>query len=126
MTDNFPKFEVLQGGRSLAPSGSGPHDPGMEARVSALETKIGAIESTVNRLEGQMGGLDTRLRGVEVSIGRLEGKIDALTGAIVSQTNAAIARLPTWWQIPAAVGATVVLLAGLIAGFSYLVQHGLM
>lgn len=126
MSDRFPRITAIDGGRSLAPAGGGPHDPGMEARISALETKCGAIETTVNRLETQNGGIDARLRGVEVSIGRLEGKIDALTGTIVGQTNAALAKLPSWWQMPATIGATVALLAGLVAAYRYLRIHGLL
>jgi hypothetical protein len=120
--DRLP-FTVLEGG-GVASGGGGPRDPSMEVRMSALETKVAGVEGAVNRLEGRIDGIDTRLRGVEVSIGRLEGKIDALTGAIVGQTSAALARLPTWWQMPAVIGATVALLAVLGAGYRLLLFHG--
>lgn len=118
--------EVANLGRDgLAGSGGGPHDPGMEVRLSVLEAKVAGVEGAVTRLEAVVAGLDTRLRGVEVSIGRLEGKIDALTGAIVGQTNAALAKLPSWWQMPAVVGATVALVLAVIAVAKALQSHGL-
>jgi hypothetical protein len=98
----------------------------MEVRLSVLEVRMGGIEQAVSRLEGQVDGLDKRLRGVEVSIGRLEGKIDALTGTIVGQTSAALAKLPSWWQMPAIIGATVALLMILYTGYRVLQVRGLL
>jgi hypothetical protein len=143
MSGAFPRFGVIEGGlsraeipaqsvssmpvtRGIAGGGGGPHDPGMEVRMSVLEAKMAGVEVAVNRLEGRIDGLDVRLRGVEVSIGRLEGKIDALIGTIVGQTSAALAKLPSWWQMPAVIGSTVALLAILGAGYRYLVTHGLL
>jgi hypothetical protein len=98
----------------------------MEARVAVLEQIAKDTRDAVNRLDGRIDGVETRLRGVEVSIGRLEGKIDALTGTIVGQTSAALAKLPSWWQMPAVIGGTVVLLMALYTGYRYLQAHGLL
>jgi hypothetical protein len=84
------------------------------------------LTARLDRLEIRLEGIDTRLRGVEVSIGRLEGKIDALTGTIVGQTSAALAKLPSWWQMPAVIGATVALLIALYSGYLFLRTHGLL
>jgi hypothetical protein len=112
--------------RGIAGGGGGPHDPGMEARMSVLETKMSGVEAAVIEVGSRIDGLDTRLRNVEVSIGRLEGKIDALTGTIVGQTSAALAKLPSWWQMPAVVGATAALVIGLLAAYHYLQAHGVL
>lgn len=140
MSGSFPKFGVIEGGLSpteppvepallvtggVVGGGGGPHDPGMEVRVAVLEQIAKETQSSVLALRGDVGGLDSRLRGVEVSIGRLEGKIDALTGTIVGQTSAALAKLPSWWQMPAIAGSTVALVLALIAVAKILQAHGL-
>jgi hypothetical protein len=124
LAEGEEKAKPVQLPRGIAGGGGGPHDPGMESRVAVLEQIAKDTRDAVNRLEGRIDGVDVRLRGVELSIGRLEGKIDALTGTIVGQTSAALAKLPSWWQMPAAIGATVVLLAGLYTGYRYLLFHG--
>jgi hypothetical protein len=98
----------------------------METRMALLENRMGTLEGAVLRMEGRLDGVEVRLRGVEVSIGRLEGKIDALTGTIVGQTSAALAKLPSWWQMPAVIGSTAVLMMVLYAGYRALEVHGLL
>jgi hypothetical protein len=96
----------------------------MEARVAVLEQIAKATKDDVAAARGDIAGLDDRLRGVEVSIGRVEGKIDALTGTIVGQTSAALAKLPTWWQMPALAAALVALAIAAITGIKFLQTHG--
>jgi chromosome segregation ATPase len=103
----------------------GRDDEAVEARMSVLESQISEVKGTIIRLEGRIDGVDTRLRGVETSLGRVEGKIDALTETIVGQTSAALARLPSWWQMPAVIGATAALMIALLAGYRYLQARGL-
>jgi hypothetical protein len=103
----------------LTGGGGGPRDPGMEARMTAIEQRMGRLETNID-------GLDSRLRSVETSLARVEGKIDTLGGAMVAQTSAALAKLPSWWQIPAAIASTMALLVAAFAGVKYLLVHGLL
>lgn len=95
-----------------------------------IRTDMRAVRADISglrtELRGDIAQLDARLRGVEVSNGRIDGKLDALIDTIVGQTSAALAKLPSWWQMPAAIGATVALLMALFAGYRYLQTHGLM
>ena len=70
-------------------------------------------------MDARLDGMDTRLRGVEQAVARLEGKMDLLAGQI-------IAKLPSWWQMPAVIGATITLLIGLWALVQYMHAHGLL
>lgn len=108
-------------GSPIAPGGGGPHDPGMEV----LTARVDQIEKGVDRLEGRMDRLDDRMGKIEVKLGEISGKLDILADKMSGQIDRVISRVPTWWQIPAAIGATVVLLAALYAGFKALQAHGL-
>jgi hypothetical protein len=136
MSGAIPKLNVIQGGLSqtdtttqpnnalllaggFAGGGGGPHDPGIEARMVS-------VEAAVVRLEGRIDSFDARLRGVETSLARVEGKIDALTSTIVGQTSAALAKLPNWWQMPAVVASTMLLVLATLAAAKYFQAHGLL
>jgi hypothetical protein len=95
----------------LAHGGGGPHDPGMDARLTAVEQRL-------DRLEGKVDGLDARLRGVETAVSGVSAKLDLLSAGIVG-------KIPSWWQIPAASVSTVVLLSMLLAGAQKLHVLGL-
>ena len=41
----------------LAPGGSGPHDPGMEARVAKLESDVGHIRADISEIKTILGRL---------------------------------------------------------------------
>jgi len=105
--------------KPLAPAGSGPHDPGMEARMVAVETglrnvegrlsvlevKVDMLDSRMTSLEGKVDGLDTRLRSVETAIAAVAGKLDVL-----------VDKIPSWWQPPvSAAGLLALLMAGIAA-----------
>lgn len=98
--------------QSLANRDPADDSPSMEARMSALEKRI-------DRIDERLDGIDDRLRAVERSVTELGAKMDIL----ISQV---IAKLPTWWQMPAVIGATVVLLAGLYGGVRWLQVNGLL
>ena len=96
-----------------------------ESRIVRLEQiaddtrrSLDRLDQRMDRMEQRVDGLDARLRDVEQSLAELGAKIDLL----VSQV---IAKLPSWWQMPAVIGATVLLLAPLYSGFRYLQAHGL-
>jgi hypothetical protein len=91
----------------------------MEVRVARLEEVVPRIESRLDRMDGRLDAVGVRLRGVEQAIARLEGKVDILASQI-------IAKLPSWWQMPAVIGATVSLLIGFWALVQYMRAHGLL
>ena len=81
----------------------------VEVRLDAIEDRMGRLEIRMDRLELLMDGLDARLRGVEQSLAAVGAKLDLLV-----TTNAAlVAKLPSWWQMPAVIAGTVALLAAL-------------
>src|SRR6266700_666664 len=45
----------------LAPGGSGPHDPGMEARVAKLESDVGHIRSDTSEIKAILARLAPRI-----------------------------------------------------------------
>lgn len=79
---------------------------GLPERVTRLEVRLDGVEERLGRLEAKMDGLDTRLRGVEQTLSAVNGKLDVLTTQVVG-------KLPSWWQMPAVIAATVTLLGGL-------------
>ncbi len=95
----------------------------MEVRVAWLEEAVPRIETRLDRMaarfDARFEAIDVRLRGVEQAVARLDGKMDLLAGQI-------IAKLPSWRQMPAVIGATVALLIGLWALVQYMHVHGLL
>ena len=91
----------------------------MEVRVARLEEAVPRIELRLDRMDARLDGIDVRLRGVEQVVARLEDKMDLLTGQI-------IAKLSSWWQMPAVIGATVTPLIGLWALVQYMYAPGLL
>lgn len=91
----------------------------VEVRLDGVEHRLGAVEQRMDRLESRMDGLDTRLRAVEQSLASLNAKVDLLTTQIV-------AKLPSWWQMPAVIGSTVALLAALWAAGRFPASRGLL
>ncbi len=76
--------------------------------------KLDRLES---RFDARMNEFDGRLRTVEQLLSAVSAKLDLLTTQIV-------AKLPSWWQMPAVIGATVALLAGLWAAARWLSTRG--
>ena len=66
-----------------------------------------------------MDGIDTRLRGVEQTFSAISAKVDVLTSHVIS-------KLPSWWQMPAVIGSTVMLLAALWAAAKWLAARGVL
>ena len=80
---------------------------------------MSALEKRIDRLDERLDGIETRLREVERSLAEVGAKLDLLVTQV-------IAKLPSWWQMPAVIGATVVLLVALYGGVRYLQAHGLL
>ena len=91
----------------------------VEGRLDLVEDRLGRIETRMDRLETRMDGIDTRLRGVEQTLSAVSGKLDLLTSQVV-------AKLPSWWQMPAVIGSTIAVLAALWAGARFLMARGLL
>jgi hypothetical protein len=81
----------------------------VDARLTIIEDRMGRLEGGLTRVEGRMDGIDGRLRSVEQSLAEISGKLTTLT-ALTSQM---VGKLPSWWQIPAVIASTILLLAGL-------------
>jgi len=136
------RLEQAANGRNLEPQPEPPLEPGggggdsggmdgigervtrVEVRLDGVEHRLGGVEARMDRLEGRMDrletrmdGIDTRLRGVEQGLARISGQLDLLTTQIV-------AKLPSWWQMPAVIAATVTLLAALWAAGKALGARG--
>ena len=71
----------------------------IEARMDGMDGRIGRLETTMDRVE-------IRLSGLEQKVAEMNGKLDVLVSHVV-------AKLPSWWQMPLVIGATVTLLGGL-------------
>jgi hypothetical protein len=98
----------------------------LEAR---FEVRMDRFEARLDRFEARMDGMDARLQAVEVKLGEMSGKLDMLTSQMTMVTGQMtmlasqmtmmsgqmIARLPTWWQMPAIVGAILAMLGAFYA-----------
>ncbi len=108
------------------PPTGGPDDP-----------DVGTLLKRVAELTDTVGKIEDRLRGVEVAFASANAKIDGLgnrfddlgrrlddlgrrmddvTRRFDSAVTTAIGRVPSWWQMPAVIAATVALLTALFAG----------
>ncbi len=123
----------------IASGGGGPHDPDMETRVSALESEMKDVTATLTRM-------DVSLARIEVTLGSLATKADIafVTGAIstlaekVSAQGARLANVETAinetvksavgkalgpWQLPMVLGASGVVIAGLVALLNWMAHQ---
>jgi hypothetical protein len=77
----------LIGDRLVETGGSGPHDPGMEARVAKLESDVGHIQIDMAEIKTDLRDLgrrlDTSIDGVRKAI---EADFRLLFGAIIVAT----------------------------------------
>lgn len=105
--------------KALEMDGRPPDPPDMEVRVVKLEEAVPRIETSVGQLATRLDGIDVRLRAVEQSLAAVNAKLDLLTSQVV-------AKLPSWWQMPAVLGSIAALVAALFAGVQFLRAHGLL
>lgn len=103
----------------LAGGGGPPHDPGMEARVSALEASFGDVKAILARLEPTLGRVDDRTRKIEAEITSVDGRLRKIEtdtfpklGADIAELKGRVSQLPSTIQIIGFVLA-VLTLAGL-------------
>ena len=100
---------VGSGTQSVLANGGEPDDSTAMSQIAALTARVDGFDKRIDRMETKLDQVDTRLRAVETGVATISAKIDLLTGQIVG-------RLPTWWQIPAVIAGTVILLSALYEG----------
>ncbi len=76
--------------------------------MSMIEARMDGMDGRIRRLESTMDRVETRLGGLEQKVAEMNGKLDVLVSHVV-------AKLPSWWQMPLVIGATVTLIGGLLA-----------
>ena len=81
----------------------------VETRLDVLGTRMDRLDGRMDRLEGRMERLESRLGSLEQKVAEIGGKLDVLASHVV-------AKLPSWWQMPAVIAGTVVLLGALVSG----------
>lgn len=93
----------------IAGGGGGPHDPGMDARVTRLEDQYGRIETLLRAIDDRVGRLDDRVRHIEIEVAELKGRI---------------VNLPTTWaMITTMIGGQIALAGILVAAFRFAGVH---
>ena len=89
----------------VASGGPPPHDPGMEARFSALEASVGEVRTVLGRLEPLLGRIDGRLGAVETRLGAVETRLGAFDDRLrgvelgVAELKGRVTELPTTIQV---------------------------
>ena len=109
----------------LAGGGGPPHDPGMEARVSALEASFGDLKTILARLEPTLARVDDRTRKMETDLASMDGRFRKIEtdmlpklGADVAELKGRISQLPSTIQM---IGFVLVVLA--LAGVTRYFGH---
>ena len=67
----------------VAPDGAGPHDPGMDARVSRLEEEMGEVRAILRRIEPLIVRIDAQIPYLATKA-EVEGVRRDLSGEIAS------------------------------------------
>ncbi len=122
----------------VAGGGSGPHDPDMEARVTNLEAdmkdvkaSLKGLELSLVRIEAVLGTLATKTdiergagdtRTLAEALHGLDTRVKNVETGSLAVANAAIARNLGPWQLPAVLGATIVVGGAALAGAGYLLH----
>jgi len=104
---------------SIVSGGDGPHNPDMEARMTAVEVDVREIRGILQRLEPLLGRLDERTRKIEA---------DTLPklGTDLAELKGRVSQLPTALAIFAYMGSLVALVLGItgaVLGVSKYLGH---
>jgi hypothetical protein len=104
----------------------GPEGPAIEAlnqRVGRLEARVETSADLLHNVDVTVAVMNTKLDAIGARLADLSTRIDGLssrqdetTRRIDTSVIAAINRVPSWWQMPAVIMATVTMLAALYAG----------
>jgi chorismate mutase len=138
------RLRLLEGKSPIAPSATEHQDPEMEKRLQEVELALAKLEPTLERLNTTMDEVAKRLGAMEAAqtamvatvkgiqettaatfnginaqlttqFGNVNTQLANHTQDIRATLNTAIARVPSWWQVPAVIVATVAVLGGLSA-----------
>ena len=133
------KQRVARSVGQVAIGGSGPHDPGLGPRVTALEADIKDVKAGLSRLEvssarieailgsmatksdlaastGAANVLSERVSALDIRFGKVERAVE---GAM----TAAISKSISPWQFPVILGASAVVLGVAAAAIGWLVTR---
>ena len=122
----------------IDPGAGGPHDPGMEPRVAALEADMKEVKASLKglevssaRIEAILGTLATKsdveknsgeTRLVAEALHGLDKRVSLIETGSLSIANAAIGKNIGPWQLPAVLGASIVVGGAALAGAGYLLH----
>ena len=114
----------------IAGGGGGPHDPGMDARVTRLEDQYGRIETLLRAIDDRMGRIDDRVGRIDDRVGRIEDRVEQLGDRVrhieidVAELKGRIVNLPTTWaMITTMIGGQIALAGILLAAFRFAGVH---
>jgi hypothetical protein len=62
----------------LVPPDRAPHDPGMEARVTALGSAVGEILAELRAMRQDMAELKSTTRKMELDLARMDGRVSQM------------------------------------------------
>ncbi len=97
----------------VAPSGGGPHDPGMEARVAKLEAAVEHLQADMTEVKTVLGRLEPKISEMFGAFPHLATKEDVVKRPTVAgivaivAAIAAIASIPVWPAWMAAIRAVL-------------------
>lgn len=122
---------------SIAPAGSGPHDPGMEARVAALEDQAKKTNDSLHRMEVTLAGLAPvlaalptkadmatsagALNTLAATVAGMDKRLGSAETAITDTIKSAVGKAIGPWQLPVIIVGTGSALAILAAGYHWLI-----
>ncbi len=78
--------------------GNGPHNPGMEARLTAVETSVLEIKGILQRLEPAIIRVDSGVRKLEADVTLLKTDVTELK-INVAELKGRVSQLPTALQL---------------------------
>ncbi len=89
----------------LVPPRPDPHDPGMEARVTALESAIGEILAELRGLRRDMSGIKQDVSGLKQDVTGLKQNVTDLTSTTrkmeldLARMDGRVSQMPTLLQL---------------------------
>lgn len=111
------------GAAPIAGGGGGPHDPGMDARVTRLEEQYGRIETLLRAIDDRAGRIEDRVGRIEDHVERLDDRIRRIE-IDVAELKGRIVNLPTTWaMITTMIGGQIALAGILLAAFRFAGLH---
>jgi len=88
----------------------------VDVRVEDISQRMGRLETRMDRLETRFDGIDARLRAVEQVGAANSAKLDLVATQLNTKSVQLAAKLPSWWEITAAIGVTLALIVAAAAG----------